>query len=579
MLIGGVASVVAAAMGARYWAVVIQAIVIGLVDTGILVRVHRRAARCVHRCGASASCGRSRGGSWARGSLRYFSENIDNVLVGRYLGTADLAFYALAYRLLKLPVRLIGQVVNQVSLPAFSRMQDDKKRLQRWFLTSSRTMATGSYGPIILGILVMPELIPLLFGPKWEPAVLPTQLLALVSMRQMVMMLIGPLFQALGKTKEQFYWTIVAVAATVVGIVIGLQWGIVGVAAGVTISMYLLAPLQIAVAARMVGFRGSEYTRALAAGVDRRGRDGRRVDPGSDAVQRHRHTGARRRDAVRTPFPRGLRPHLAIRIQGALRLDARGRPDVGAPQGRTPTPAPDHPRADELTRMPQMRCLWVSGDVPHPPTHGKFVYSAALSEALAGAGVEVVGVGLANDAGGCAPATAVSWNAVAATRRGRLASVASRLPSMTFATTPLRDRVRSLLAGSHWDAVVVDHLETGWVADLVPRRRTRRSSTSRTTTRAACVTRLQRRVTTEWIGVPHCGSMPRRPGASRRRLVRRAALVVAITESDAARFAADAPGASIIVLTPGYQRDAARRARSTRRRRVKRPSSRASTGT
>ena len=196
-------------------------------------------------------------------SLRYFSENIDNVLVGRYLGTADLAFYALAYRLLKLPVRLIGQVVNQVSLPAFSRMQNDKKRLQRWFLTSSRTMATGTYGPLVLGILVMPDLIPLLFGPKWEPAVLPTQLLTLVSMRQMVLMLIGPLFQALGKTKEQFYWTIVAVAATVTGIVIGLQWGIVGVAAGVTISMYALAPLQIAVAARMVGFRGSEYTRAL----------------------------------------------------------------------------------------------------------------------------------------------------------------------------------------------------------------------------------------------------------------------------------------------------------------------------
>ena len=102
----------------------------------------------------------------------------------------------------------------------------------------------------MLGVLVMPELIPLLFGPKWEPAVLPTQLLTLVSMRQMMMMLIGPLFQALGKTKEQFDWTIVAVAATVVGIVIGLQWGIVGVAAGVTISMYLLAPLQIAVAAR-----------------------------------------------------------------------------------------------------------------------------------------------------------------------------------------------------------------------------------------------------------------------------------------------------------------------------------------
>ena len=112
----------------------------------------------------------------------------------------------------------------------------------------------------MLGVLLMPDLIPLLFGREWEPAVLPTQLLALVSMRQMVMMLIGPLFQALGKTRQLFYWTIVAVAANVTGIVIGLNWGIVGVAAGVTISMYALAPLQIAVAARLVGFRGSDYT-------------------------------------------------------------------------------------------------------------------------------------------------------------------------------------------------------------------------------------------------------------------------------------------------------------------------------
>ena len=165
----------------------------------------------------------------------------------------------------------------------------------------------ASYGPLVLGILVMPDLIPLLFGPKWEPAVLPTQLLTLVSMRQMVLMLIGPLFQALGKTKEQFYWTIVAVAATVTGIVIGLQWGIVGVAAGVTISMYALAPLQIAVA-RATGRLPRQRVHArTAAGMDRGGRDGRRVDPHSHAVQHDRSAGARCLDRVRSPGPGDLR--------------------------------------------------------------------------------------------------------------------------------------------------------------------------------------------------------------------------------------------------------------------------------
>jgi len=75
VLIGGVASVVAAAMGARYWAVVIQAIVIGLVDTGILVAY----------TGAPpmrASLQRMRElwaftwGLMGSRSLRYFSENL-----------------------------------------------------------------------------------------------------------------------------------------------------------------------------------------------------------------------------------------------------------------------------------------------------------------------------------------------------------------------------------------------------------------------------------------------------------------------------------------------------------------------
>jgi PST family polysaccharide transporter len=262
VLIGSTAGVVAAASGAGYWAVVIQAIVVAGVTTSFLVVVTGVPTVRVswHRVRHLWSF---TWGVMGSRSLRYFSENVDNVLVGRYLGAAELAFYALAYRLLKLPVRLIGAVVNQVSLPAFSRMQHDLRRMKHWFLTSSRAMALTSYGPLVLGVLLMPDVIPLLFGAEWEPAVLPTQLLTLVAMRQMAMMLMGPLFQALGKTKQLFSWTVVAVAANVVGIVVGLNWGIVGVAAGVTISMYVLAPMQIAVAARLVGFHGREYTRAL----------------------------------------------------------------------------------------------------------------------------------------------------------------------------------------------------------------------------------------------------------------------------------------------------------------------------
>ena len=225
-----------------------------------------------------------------------------------------------------------------------------------------------------------------------------------------------------------------------------------------------------------------------------------------------------------------------------------------------------------------MRCLWVSGDVPHPPTHGKFVYSAGLSEALAGAGVEVVGVGLEHPSDRSDPATLVSWHAVAASRRGRLASIPSRLPSMAFATTPLRDSVRALLAGGHWDAVVIDHLETGWVADLVPARRAtdrvhraqpREQRAAGSRAREPRSPRSTRRVAAGGREGTALGTAARRARRARRgdhRLGRRA-----VRGGRTGRFdhRADTRVSGCLAST---------RARSAKGRRVRRPSSRASTG-
>ena len=212
-----------------------------------------------------------------------------------------------------------------------------------------------------------------------------------------------------------------------------------------------------------------------------------------------------------------------------------------------------------------MRCLWVSGDVPHPPTHGKFVYSAGLSEALAGAGVEVVGVGLEHRVRPVATRRPrVSWHAIAATRRGRLASIRRACRAWRSrrhrCATPCAHCSPAAVGTPSWSTT---SRPAGSPISVPPAGH--RSSTSRTTTRAACGSavaaqsddRLDRRAALR-LEAEKARRLER--GSSRR-----AALVVAITDSDAARFAADAPGASIIVLTPGY-RGASRHDAHDRRR-------------
>jgi PST family polysaccharide transporter len=262
VLVGGAAGLAAAAAGADYWAVVVQNLTIGAVNlvwlfAAVGLPSVRASATRIREMFAFTS------GLVGTRFARFTGENVDNVLVGRYVGTEELAFYALSYRLLQLPIRLVGQIVNQVSLATFSRIQDQPARMRRWFLTSTTAMATSTYGFLTLAILASPDAIPMVFGDRWEPAVRPMQILVAVAYRSLVVMLVAPLFTSTGRTRLLFKWTLLSVTVTIVGIVVGLQWGIVGVASGVAIAMYAIAPLNLAAAARLISLRAGEYTRAI----------------------------------------------------------------------------------------------------------------------------------------------------------------------------------------------------------------------------------------------------------------------------------------------------------------------------
>ncbi len=57
-------------------------------------------------------------------ALAFLSRNTDNILVGRFLGVGALSLYSMSYRVLVVPVQMIGQTVNRVVFPLFARLQD-----------------------------------------------------------------------------------------------------------------------------------------------------------------------------------------------------------------------------------------------------------------------------------------------------------------------------------------------------------------------------------------------------------------------------------------------------------------------
>lgn len=259
---GGLAGVGHALAGGGYWALVTQTLVSSAVTLAGLLHLSgppplRGSWRRLRSMLSFSS------GLFGARIVQYAGSNGDNLLVGRFLGSTDLAFYSLAYRMLRLPTQTLGRVVNQVAFPVYSRVRDDVPRVRGWFLLTTRATAALAYPLLTAGVLLEPDAVPLLLGERWQPAVLPMQILTLVAFRTITLKLVGPVFMSFGRTRIVLRNSVLEVAATLVGCAVGLPWGIVGVATGYLVGRLLVSPVILRAAGRLMDLSTRTYALTL----------------------------------------------------------------------------------------------------------------------------------------------------------------------------------------------------------------------------------------------------------------------------------------------------------------------------
>jgi PST family polysaccharide transporter len=103
------------------------------------------------------------------------------------------------------------------------------------------------------------------FGDAWRGAVEPMQILACVGLSQAVLTTVGPVFLACGRADWQLRWGVGSSFVVIGSFALGLQWGIVGVAACYAVASVAMAPLSIHLAGRLLDFSILDFLRALVA--------------------------------------------------------------------------------------------------------------------------------------------------------------------------------------------------------------------------------------------------------------------------------------------------------------------------
>jgi PST family polysaccharide transporter len=190
--------------------------------------------------------------------LTYLTSNLDNFLVGRVLGPASLGAYRLSYNLVIYPLSNLSGPIVSVLFPAFSRIADKRDRLISGYLRASRLIVAIVLPLFLLIVITIPDLVPVVLGSKWSSTTTVIQVLAWLGILQSLRALNTAILLACDRPGLLFRIALIGLPVYVLGFVVGLRWGIVGVASGATIAASIIQPLYTIAAARTLGIRSLE---------------------------------------------------------------------------------------------------------------------------------------------------------------------------------------------------------------------------------------------------------------------------------------------------------------------------------
>ena len=185
--------------------------------------------------------------------VNYFSKNIDNALIGKFVGASALGIYNRAFSLMSYPVHQITGVLSSVLFPSLSIIQNDIKRVKEVFLKA--TQITSFIIFLILGLLFVNarEFVLLLLGERWGELIPILKILIFPAALQSICLLTENIFRSQNKYVLEFKLNTINSFFSIISIVIGLQFGIIGVSKAILFSTILTTIITLSITAKVLG--------------------------------------------------------------------------------------------------------------------------------------------------------------------------------------------------------------------------------------------------------------------------------------------------------------------------------------
>ncbi len=200
-------------------------------------------------------------------SINFLSNNVDSLIIGRFLNPALLGLYTRAMQLCTLPLNRIAATLSAVMFPSFAEIRDERERLKEAYLKVVNLVALISF-PLLAGLAMGAKFVILgLYGENWQGATSVLRILSLAGMIKVVTNMAAPVVQATGHPYAEVRRQILSLLVMTVGCLGLVRYGIEGAGWAVVISSLVFYLSMAQLAGRILRSSWQEFVGAQLPGL------------------------------------------------------------------------------------------------------------------------------------------------------------------------------------------------------------------------------------------------------------------------------------------------------------------------
>lgn len=189
---------------------------------------------------------------------------IENGVIGRLIDASGVGLYTRAKSLAVLPSSPLFGIFDKVTYPAYAKIQDSFEKIKEGLVKSLELLFFLTVPFILIFMEAGRRIILIFLGEKWIGIDALLKILLLAVTINVLTILSGPIFNAVGKPKIQFYINLVNIATLVpLFLLLAPPYGTGGVAIGVLINSIIIFLISFYLLKRILGLKVARIIKPL----------------------------------------------------------------------------------------------------------------------------------------------------------------------------------------------------------------------------------------------------------------------------------------------------------------------------